>query len=357
MTKKTLGYAELEWTCPNCGGRNSGLEKVCTNCGSAQPEDVKFEQPAQEKIVEDATVIARAKAGPDIHCAFCGTRNPGDAEQCSRCGADLSEGSARDTGEVLGAHKDKPAQEIACDYCGTLNPASAHKCKNCGAALHLEKAQEAAPAPSKRGISTPIIIALAVILVIACIGIFIFINRTDDLSAQVDNLSWERSIVIMGLVPVAREGWLDEIPQEADLGSCKQEHRYTSDEPQPNSTEVCGTPYTVDSGTGLGEVVQECQYEVYDDRCDYTVIVLQPVDSVTATGLDQNPQWPKLTLQSDQEEGERQESYRIIFSADGELYSYTTRNVDEYQAFTPGTVWTLKVNQLGTVTDVEPSSK
>ncbi len=358
MTKKTVGYVELEWRCPNCGGRNPGREKICAQCGAAQPPDVAFEQAAEEKIIEDATVIERAKVGADIHCAYCGTRNPADAQTCANCGADLAEGSARDAGNVLGGLKDKPAAEIKCAYCGTMNPGTAHNCHNCGATLEKEQPKtvpEAAPQGRRGGATTAILIGIGVIIVAACIGLFIFLNQTDDVQGRVNELSWERSIVIMGLAPVVREGWWDEIPQEATPGMCRQEQRYTSADPQPNSTEVCGTPYTVDTGSGLGEVVQDCEYLVYDDRCEYTVLQLQPVDTLVLSGSDQNPRWPELRLNADQEEGERQESYLIVFSADGETFTYRTSDVEKYHQFVPGSSWVLKVNQLGGVTAVEPA--
>ncbi len=358
MTKKSLGYVELEWKCPNCGGRNAGREKICAQCGAPQPEDIEFEQAAEEKIIEDATVIERAKIGPDIHCAYCGTRNPGDAQTCSQCGADLAEGSARDTGDVVGAHKDEPAADIACKFCGSMNPAVAHNCANCGANLDLDEpspAPTAQPTSRRSGISPLILVVIGVVLVAACIGIFVFLNQTDDVQGQVRDLSWERSIVIMGLVPVSREGWWDEIPQDADVGQCRQEHRYTSDVPEPNSREVCGTPYTVDTGSGLGEVVQDCQYQVYDDRCQYQILQMAPVNTLVLEGSDRNPQWPTAQLNTEQEEGQREESYRIVFGADGEEFVYRTSNADEYLSFTPGSSWILKVNQLGGITDVQPA--
>lgn len=360
MTKKSLGYVELEWTCPNCSGRNSGRERICVHCGAPQPQNVEFEQAAEEKIIEDATVVESANIGPDIHCAFCGTRNPNNATHCSQCGADLADSKARESGQVLGAHKDEPAPDIECDYCGTLNPGTAHQCKNCGATLDFTKslrAQSAAKTPAGKGIriNKGIIIAIGVVIVAACIGLFIFLNRTDDVVGQVNNISWERQITILGLAAVSRTAWRDEIPQEANLGMCQQEHRYTSQDPQPNSTEVCGTPYTVDTGAGLGEVVQDCEYLVYDDRCDFTVLELQPVNRLILNGTDLNPQWPVVGLETDQQEGERQESYRIVFSADGEQFTYTTNDPEEYQKFIPGSNWNLKVNQLGGVKEVEPA--
>lgn len=359
MTKKSLGYVELEWECPNCGGRNPGREKVCTFCGTAQPADVSFQQAAEEKIIEDAVVIEKAKVGPDIHCAYCGTRNPADAETCSRCGADLSEGSAREAGQVIGAHKKDRAKDITCSYCGSLNPGTARQCWNCGATLELEKPKPVTPKPmpaaSGRTINPLIFVVIGIFFIAACIGLFIFLNQTDDVQGRVSDLAWERSIVILGLVPVRSEGWQDELPNNADVGFCQQAYRYTSAEWQPNSTEVCGTPYTVDTGSGLGEVLQDCEYQVYDVLCEYTVLMLQPINTLVAEGHDQNPSWPAARLENGQEEGERDENYRITFSADGEQFVYRTDDVEEYRNFTLGSNWTLKINKMGGVTEVQPA--
>jgi ribosomal protein L40E len=95
MVKKTVGYVELEWVCPNCEARNRGTRKVCTSCGAAQPDDVEFIQAAEEKLITDEAELAKAKAAPDIHCGYCGARNPSTAEKCSQCGGDLAAGAAR----------------------------------------------------------------------------------------------------------------------------------------------------------------------------------------------------------------------------------------------------------------------
>ncbi len=89
MAKKSLGYAKLQWTCPNCKTINPGPEKLCLSCGSPQPENVEFEDSMSRELIKDENEIKSAKAGPDIHCPFCGTRNPSTQKICSRCGADL----------------------------------------------------------------------------------------------------------------------------------------------------------------------------------------------------------------------------------------------------------------------------
>jgi predicted RNA-binding Zn-ribbon protein involved in translation (DUF1610 family) len=104
MTRKTVGYVELEWTCPNCGTRNRGTDKKCVACGLPQPADIAFEQQVQEELITDQAVAQQAQQGPDIHCPYCGTRNLAGAERCKQCGGDLVGGKARESGRVVGAH-------------------------------------------------------------------------------------------------------------------------------------------------------------------------------------------------------------------------------------------------------------
>lgn len=362
MTKKSLGYVQLEWTCPNCETRNPGSQKTCSNCGMPQPDDVQFEQPAQEKIITDEAGIAKAKTGPDIHCYYCGARNPATAETCSQCGASLSEGTARAGGQVLGAHRRGPAPKVTCPSCGTENEADAPKCIQCGAALpkvqpQPKPAAQAKAAPAKRGgFGVGAIIAIAVLLLVVagCVTFFVLASRTEDLTGRVDSVAWTRNIAIEGLVPVEHEDWRNDIPAEGLVGTCTQRVARTQDNPAPNSREVCGTPYTVDSGNGFGEVVQDCKYEVLEDWCKYTVDEWQKIDTVTQTGNDYKPRWPNLNLRSGQRDGDREEIYQIVFDTEQGTYTYETSNFNLYQQAQVGSRWLLKVNTFNSVTDIEP---
>jgi predicted nucleic acid-binding Zn ribbon protein len=131
MARRTVGYVQLEWTCPNCSTRNPGPKKTCVNCGAPQPENVKFEQPLQRKLVTDDKALRAAKAGADIHCGFCGTRNAGDAVVCSQCGGDLKEGRRREAGQRMQPAVDGPAV-LTCGNCGTENPSTNTTCEKCG---------------------------------------------------------------------------------------------------------------------------------------------------------------------------------------------------------------------------------
>ncbi len=366
MAKKELGYVELEWTCPNCGTRNAGTVKVCTNCGAAQPEDIEFHQAAEETLIKNVDLIAAAEAGPDIHCDFCGARNPASAETCSRCGASLETGTRREKGRVLGRHRDEPAPDVICEFCGTANDATNRQCTNCGSALPQPDATPVAktavqppkkPVPSSSSSFNPMILFGVIgLLLVACIAFFVFMGRTDSTTARVSDVGWERSIVVLGLAPVTESDWEDELPLNASVESCTERLRYTSAEPEPNSVEVCGEPYTVDTGTGIGQVVQDCEYEVYDDYCEYTEMRLLPITTARLAGEDLNPLWPQPQLEQDQELGERTETYTIEFSVDGEPYVYRTSDPAEFEQFAPDTVWTVEINQFGNIVNVEPAN-
>ena len=357
MTKKSLGYVELQWTCPNCSTLNPGQRKFCNGCGAPQSDDIEFEQAADEKFLSDTGQIARAKAGPDVHCPYCGARNPGDAKYCGACGGDLSAAVARESGRVVGAHKDKPAEEITCPACGTLNPGRSRICSNCGAslkpAIEEPRVQKAEPSKKARKLSLAAVVGVALLLGLAACALFFLFIRTEERTGEVIGLRWERSLPIEALGLVQREGWFDELPADAEVNSCQLEYRYTSDVQLANSTEVCGTPYTVDTGSGFGEVLQECVYEVEENLCTYSVMDWQAFDVLTSTGTDLNPVWPEVNLAEDQREGPREESYEVTFNSAGSSLTYSTSDASEYSQFELGSTWILNVNALGAVVSVE----
>ena len=362
MTKESLGYVELEWGCPFCNTRNPGRLKACANCGAPQPKDVKFEQAAEEHLVKDAEGLEMAKGGPDIHCPFCGTRNPAGATKCSRCGGDLTGAEQREAGQVLGASQTKPAPDVVCQFCGTKNKATNVKCTNCGAPLGKEARPKPAAAPVPAAAPAKMnplwLILGGVVALLICGAIAFFVMRgtqTDTSLARVSDVSWQRSIVVLGYAPAQYSAWADQIPQGADVGQCSQRERGRSAFPTGNSEEVCGTPYVVDQGTGFGEMVQDCEYIVYDDYCNYTVTELQPVGVLRESGSDLNPFWPTTRLDSDQQLGDRDETYEITFDVDGERYTYETTDANEYAQFQRGSEWQLEINGFGNIVGIQPA--
>ena len=361
MTQKTLGYTELEWTCPKCQTRNPGTARACTSCGAPQPQDVQFEQAGRQELVTDQAKIEEAKKGADIHCPYCKARNPAGTEVCIQCGGDLKEGLRRESGKVVGAYQapSGPVKEIACPSCGAPNPETGKVCTKCGARLDAPAAPTA-PAPAaaagRKPNRTLIILAAtgAVILVVACLAFLIAkMTQRQDLTASVESVHWMRVIPILALIDVQRQAFIDEIPSGADVGQCEQRYHHTQDTPADNSQEVCGTPYTKDTGSGLGEVVQDCQYEVYKDYCEYTAQEMQAVDQAAMQGDDLSPIWPQASLGQGQQEGQRQQEYTVVFQTDKGEIVYKPADEATFKQFTPGSEWVLVLNGFGDVVSVE----
>lgn len=321
MAQKILGYIQLIWTCPFCETQNPGAIKSCTSCGAPQPDDIQFEKVDLERFdfIKDEALIRMAQTGPDKHCPYCGTRNLKDDPRCSQCGSDITVGAkVRESGTVIG---DTPV----------------------------------VPTTTPRKLSIGCLIAL---ILISVLSIFLLITFVSNLStretvkATVSSTKWERSIQVLAFTNIQKSDWEDQIPSNADIGSCSMEFRYKSDSPVSNSTEVCGEPYTIDTGTGVGKVVQDCVYNVYDNYCEYSTEDWVLLDTMVLTGYDQNPQWPTKFLASNEKYGNQNEIYTIFFDANGDTFSLNTTDLDLYLQAVPGSNWELEINGFGNITDL-----
>ncbi|HEY3289646.1 MAG TPA: zinc-ribbon domain-containing protein [Anaerolineae bacterium] len=319
-------------------------------------DSTHFDQSGKSEFITDADRLAKAQKGPDINCPYCGTRNAADATQCSHCGGDLTGAAKRSSGEVIGAFQAGPQPDIKCPSCGTMNPAGSHKCTNCGSPLTDSAAQKKpVPVPVKpKGIGI-IPIVLIGIVIIACLALFTLSTRTSDAVGNVRSVSWQRTVGVMKPQPVNHEGWRDQDPAGASLGTCKPAVKSQQDTPTANSQKVCGTPYTINQGNGTGKVVQNCVYQIMADYCSYSTIEWMRVDAVVAKGTDFNPQWPTVDTNASQRPGVRDETYQVVFAAGDKTYSYAPQTQQDYMRFTVGSKWKLTVNALGIVTKVEPA--
>lgn len=354
MPRESLGFVRMVWYCPNCQSKNPGNFRFCRGCGAAQPPDVQFQKDDQDVLITDAKEIEQAKLGADVHCGYCGARNPANAKVCQACGADLATGTPRASGAVAGALQTGPVPTTLCPACGTPNPATALTCSKCGTSL------KAAPTQVKPAISQPSTLPkwlpIAIIgLVVVCILLAVLLTRTTDLVGTVSSVAWQRSIPILEIRAVEQEGWKNEIPQDAVIGVCQERKAGISDQPTTRSEKVCGTPYTVDRGNGYSEVVQDCHYEVYEDFCSYTVQQWVTVDSITTSGTDLNPYWPEMNLTTAQRSGEGSEQYTITFSTDNGTLDFETTDASLYASAVPSSRWTLKVNSMGNIVAIEPA--
>ena len=355
--KRTLGFVENEWTCPNCSTRNKGSVKTCENCGAAQPENVQFELGAEQKIVTDEKKINAAKAGADIHCGFCGARNPATAETCSQCGADLKEGKAREAGRVMQAPPAQP-KVIKCDNCGTENASSNSVCSNCGSPM-----ARVAPAPApvatplaKDGITPAapltgtktnnkrnlfIIGGILACLALVCVTVLaLFVFPTSSVEGTVTDIRWQTNVPVQEVRAVDHNNERGGPPSDAYDVSCRNE-----------SQDVCEQK-TIDKGNGFSEVVEECHTET-EQYCSYTVDEWTTIRTYTLEGNDLQPIYDDPNLASDQRLGDKTEELTVTFSTEAGAETYSPGTISEFQQFAIGTTWTLKMNLVGGVVGVD----
>jgi ribosomal protein L40E len=348
--RRTLGYVQNEWTCPNCSTRNKGSVKTCENCGAPQPENVQFELGAEQKFVTDENQVKVAQAGADIHCGFCGARNPATAETCSQCGGDLKEGKAREAGRIMQAPP-PPPKVIKCNNCGTENPGTSSTCSNCGAALPKPvAAQTVAPKPvgsiEKPGTAKKtnwlLIGGILGFFAICCLVIgALFLFPASSVEATVTDVRWQTSVPVQEVQAVDYSNERGSPPSDAYDVSCRDE-----------SQEVCEQK-TIDKGNGYSEVVEECHTET-EQYCSYTVDEWTTIQTYTLDGNDLRPVYDSPNISSDQRIGDETETLTVIFSTDDRTETYTPDSVSEFQQFTVGSIWTLKMNALGGIVSVEP---
>ena len=348
-SRQSKGFIELEWICENCNTRNRGPVKVCESCGAAQPEKVQFYAPAEAKLIQDENAKRIASVGPDIHCGFCGTRNPGDAKVCSQCGGDLKEGRKRESGREM--QREAPVTQVKCANCGEDNPSTRTMCEKCGAPL--PKAGSKPPAPvkpataspaaksaAKRGIPWLVIGGIVACLAILCVGAFLLFSPSQSVTATVDSVYWQTSVPLQEVRANRYSNEPGRPPGDAYDVSCRTETR-----------QVCEDK-TIDTGNGYAEVVTECR-DVNQEYCSYTVDEWTTIRTFTLDGYDLYPQYARPSVSFDQRAGNSTVTFTVYFDGGGESYTYNPDNLFEFQQFTVGSTWTLRLNAFGAVVSVE----
>ena len=345
-SRRSKGFVENVWTCPNCDGENKGSVKTCENCGAPQPDDVQFHLPSEQKLVKDEAKIKAAAAGADIHCGFCGTRNPGDAVTCSQCGGDLSEGQARESGRVMQAPP-PPLKVIKCDNCETENPGTNSVCSNCGAALPKPQAAQPVMAKTSSAVGQSVkkkptnwkLIGgiLGFLAVCGVVMYFLFGRTVSTVGATVTSVYWETSVPVQELRDVDYSNETGSPPSNA--------YNVTS-----YTEEQCETKY-IDQGNGFSEEVEEC---TYTDYYSYTVDEWTTIDTVTRQGNNLQPIYADPTISSNQQLGEKTVIYEITFlTEDGDSKIYSPSKLEDFQKFDIGSSWILGLNTLEGITSVE----
>ncbi|NJN79431.1 MAG: zinc ribbon domain-containing protein [Anaerolineales bacterium] len=303
----------------------------------------------QMKNITDERIVSAAKAGADIHCGFCGTRNPATAITCSQCGGDLKEGKARQAGQLMQAAP-KQAINIKCANCNFENKSSATTCEQCGAPLpkqNIPQAQAAAgkssvPVETKRKRPNWLLFGgIGAFLILCCVAIlFLFVFPSQSITGTVTDVYWKTSVPVQEVQPVSYSNERGSPPSDAYNVSCYND-----------SQEVCEEK-TIDQGNGYAEVVTECHTET-EQYCSYTVDEWTTIQTYSLDGDDLYPVYADPSLAFDQRTGSASETLTVYFSTSEGQLTYSPDSVNQFEQFQLGSTWTIKLNALGSVISVE----
>jgi Zn-finger in Ran binding protein and others len=353
-----VAIREGAWDCPSCGRkRNRGAAKFCGGCGTPRGSEVKFYLPGDAREVS-AEEAARAQAGPDWTCSYCGGDNPADAGFCSGCGA-TKDGKPREVVEYRGEAPGAPPE---------TPPAPSPL---------------ASPAPKRSGLKKGC--GIGCLSLLALISLVWFLGRPRQAELTVAGFHWERAVQVEQRKTVEEGAWEGAVPSGARvLGTAQKLHhvekiqtgtqtrsRTVSERVQTGTEKV--KVGTRDLGNGYFEDVYEdrpvyenrsheetYQEPVYRDREVFATWVRYQIDKWVPgreeklARDDQTPEWPAPRLGSGERAGARRELYQVIFRGkDGKTHLFKAPGETEWRRFESGRSYRARVWPNGEVERVE----
>lgn len=325
-----MAIREGRWDCESCGHQAIlGRELSCPKCGYRRPEGVKFYLPEDAETVTDEELIARAEAGADWICEWCGSSSVATVEACSQCGAERGTSPTQQTKEY---------SEAEVPHSGDMDMSP--------------KPRTPPPPPPQQQTSpkwkSPIFIGIAaVVLLLFCVGGFLLF-RTTETTATITGFSWERSIAIEKFKTFTEEG--PSVP--ADGRRIGQKEVQVEEQVQTGTESyVCGKE---DLGNGMFRD-KMCDRPVYETRYRTETVYIYEIDrwvtdrTERASGKDRKPYWPRANLSSDEREGSKDEEY-VLHVRDNQKANKEYKislNEHEWNGYQEGQQLTIAVNALG----------
>ncbi|MBE5871554.1 MAG: hypothetical protein E7294_09895 [Lachnospiraceae bacterium] len=329
------------WKCPSCATIIRGDNRVCPQCGTPIPNNVRYMPPDDPQVREaigngkavDSYVeyVDKEKESDQANwnCEYCGYQNPYDALTCQGCCAPRYESEQDYFGNAMNhTEEDKKEREIH----GLPNNRPAPP------PVRPQVGQNNRQTDAKQKRFTGIAIAAVVILFL--IWLFTPVTR----SSVIQSFRWERNVEVEEYTLCHEDDWT--LPEGATLTDTKQEiHHYNQvlDHYETKTRQVShqeqdgyDTEYR-DLGNGQYETVQTPRYKtvwetetyeepVYKDVPEYRTKYYydigrwKKVDDLPTSGNDQNPVWHECEYPEDvsspdygdKRQGPKQETYFVI---------------------------------------------
>jgi len=340
MTEEDLGTYEMLWDCSSCETpKLLGLtHRYCPNCGSAQdPERRYFPDEGEGILVAD-----HAYCGRDKICPACETPNAANVQHCTSCGCGVADGKSVAVRETQEATEDESF--------------SSDSAKSAKTDFKSQKNNTDEPEDStdeKSGLKKGLIIGAAVLAVLVVIAV-IFMNWTSEVSAEVTDRTWTRTIEVERFKAVSDTAWKESVPVRAYSVFCSPEKRGTK---KVEDGETCTTKRK-DKGNGTYKKVRVCKPKyksvpTYADRCRYKIDKWASIRKIKATQADAaEPTWPVVNLARTgqclgcERKGKRKEVYKIHFKLPEKNDASCDLEQEKWASMKKGSKWKAKIRVM-----------
>lgn len=315
-----MGY----WDCIYCGHKRiEGPVQSCPGCGKPRGPEIQFYTDDAAPVIEDPAMVARARAGADWHCRYCGADNRAGFIDCQSCGAG-PDGTRRRVEKFI------PNQ-----------PAAPPKKTNLGLVLGL----------------------VGGALVLLFTGVWALCIRTTALQVTVEKVTWSKSIGVEDLRTERQSAWREDVPSGAREISRITKGR--TKKVQEGTTRV--KVGKKDLGNGMFEDVYEEKPRYVDRQVDDTWVTYeidrwvqgQTIKKETTDGSE--PPDPTYSETRTSRIGSRTNQVALALKGtDGKSYDYAidvskdAAAKERVKSFKAGQRFTAMVTAVGRVSELEP---
>jgi hypothetical protein len=281
-----MAIREGKWRCPYCSGVNRGSAMACPGCGATRDKDVSFFLDDDAQEVTDEGLLARARAGADWLCNFCGDSNSPDRDHCGNCGGEKGTAPSRTVREIPLPSPPPPPRPSA-----------------------------AALSPPPRRFHPVVVGVLLALVALVVLAAYFGLRRTEE-TLTVAGFEWERHVAVEAWRTVREQAWEGGVPADARVVSRRPEVHHTERDQVGTRRVKSGHR---DLGNGFFEDVyrDEPVYRerpVYRTRVTYDVQRWVPDRTVRASGQDHAARWPEPGLRSGEREASRGEKLVVVLS-------------------------------------------
>ncbi len=314
-----MGY----WDCPSCGTKkNLGPNATCASCGQPRGPKIPFYTDDSAPVVEDPELVARARAGADWKCKYCGADNRAGVMDCHQCGAGPD-----------------------------------------GSVSRQQHFVATGPAP-KKGVSPKLILAIVLgVLGVLGLGLYLGFLRTKALTVTVESASWVRTAEVEERRTKKDSAWEEDVPSGARV--IEKDKKSRSKKVQDGTKKV--KVGKKDLGNGMFEDVYKEEPNYVTKQVDDTWVTFEAdvwekketLKEETTDGTE--PKDPSKAVSVGATRRLGAQTSRAVFKlkgSDGQAYTYEVdaekQGASAMGKYRVGESYTAQVNAMGAVLKLGP---